>query len=192
MQAGYTTTVPVLLTAYQQALERACSGQHQDLLNESRSVEEVTQQEYLEVASAKAGALMSLAFRLGALCAEADEGMTEDFARLGELLGIAHQLDNDSHDLEQLMHSSSNGSRPGKSDLTRHKKNLPYLLAYRYSAEEWDGSGPIEQPLAWRAGVLGTWGTGQLYREEARAVLQKISSKVLLRNELLEILRIDN
>jgi len=52
------------------------------------------------------------------------------------MLGIAHQLDNDAHDLYDLLHHDSTqatdagtSSAQFKSDLSRGKKTLPVVLA---------------------------------------------------------------
>ena len=57
---------------------------------------------------------------MGALCAEANDTLVESFSTLGELLGIAGQLDNDAHDLSFLLQNTppddfSNGAGAGAS-----------------------------------------------------------------------------
>src|SRR5260370_2977333 len=129
-----------LLDTLQASALIATAGQHRDLLAEQRSAEELTLEECIEIAATKAGALMRLACRLGALCAGADDVMCEHFSELGELLGIAHQLDNDAHDLYYLLQSETsavpptnaeNITRSIKTDLVRTKKTLPVVLAAR-------------------------------------------------------------
>src|SRR5205807_1813800 len=127
-----------LLNALQDSALVATTGQHRDLLAEQRTAQEPTEEECITIARQKAGAIMRLACQLGALCAEADETLCEQFSELGELLGISHQLDNDAHDLYDLLHSQnpvlisdqatiSTGSI--KTDLIREKKTLPVVLA---------------------------------------------------------------
>ena len=135
------------------------------------------------MAAAKAGSLMSLACRLGALCAGADETLCEQFAEMGKLLGIAHQLDNDSHDLYYLLQGSlSSTVTSGKSDLERGKKTLPVVLAAQrentlqqqaLSADE----EKQEYLKALHEGITITWGICLLYRERARDRLQEIEAQ---------------
>ena len=135
------------------------------------------------MAAAKAGSLMSLACRLGALCAGADETLCEQFAEMGKLLGIAHQLDNDSHDLYYLLQgATSSTATSGKSDLERGKKTLPVVLAAHsenslqkqaLSADE----ERQEHLKALHEGITTTWGICLLYRERARDRLQEIEAR---------------
>src|SRR5205814_666661 len=94
-----------LLNVLQESTLLATVGQHRDLLAEQRPVQDITYEECIEIAAGKAGSLMSMACRFGAICAGADDKVCGKFAEIGELLGIAHQLDNDSHDLYHLLQS---------------------------------------------------------------------------------------
>src|SRR5260370_24158959 len=89
----------------QEATMVATPGQHRDLLAERRKAVDLTREECIEIAAAKAGAIMRLACLLGAVCARATKAECAEFAEIGELLGIAHQLDNDAHDLYYLVES---------------------------------------------------------------------------------------
>ena len=171
-----------LLHAIQQALLLATAGQQQDLLAERQRACELQREDCIEMAAAKAGALLSLACRLGAICAGVQEGQIEQCAEMGRLLGIAAQLDNDAHDLSCLLQPVS-GSL--KSDLKRGKKTLPVVLA-AHSLRESQGmdAREIDRALqdvaslqgeeqaiycgALREGMLATWGLSLLYRERAR------------------------
>ncbi len=184
-------TLPArLMDMVQHAILRASAGQQQDLLAERRLAYNLTREECLEIASAKAGALLSLACQMGALCAGVEERQIERCAEMGSLLGIAAQLDNDAHDLYSLLQAA--GLRSGqKSDLVRGKKTLPVVLAahaiqkmgiedaqcidFRQMEMLADGEREIYLS-ALREGVLATWGIALLYRERAREYLDGLIS----------------
>src|SRR5205814_5186968 len=151
-----------------------------------RSVHDFTLEEYLEIVSAKSGSLFRLACRLGVVCADGDEQTYEQFSELGKLLGIAHQLDNDCHDLYHLIQvefsaptDSESALSQGKSDLLRGKKTLPIIFAAQrgYIIQDMDSLTSENKKVALRAlheGILSAWGVCLLYRERVREVLQKI------------------
>src|SRR6266571_8175236 len=162
-----------LLDTLQASALNAAAGQHRDLLAEQRSAQELTLEECIEIAASKAGALMRLACRLGALCAGADDVMCEHFSELGELLGIAHQLDNDAHDLYYLLQSETSAVSPAqaenitrsfKTDLVRRKKTLPVVLAARTESSLQEVSVLVdiekkeEHVRALHEGIIATWG----------------------------------
>ncbi|HZU67913.1 MAG TPA: polyprenyl synthetase family protein [Ktedonobacteraceae bacterium] len=177
-----------LLNTLQECALTATSGQHRDLLAESRSAGDFSHEECIEIASGKAGSIMRLACRLGAICGGADDTLCEQFSELGKLLGIAHQLDNDCHDLYYLLQDEKDAviveatdtTRTSiKSDLKRGKKTLPVVLAAEIStslqkaAENSDGESR-RQSKALQEGIITTWGICLLYRERARERLQEI------------------
>jgi geranylgeranyl pyrophosphate synthase len=178
-----------LLDTLQASALNAAAGQHRDLLAEKRSAQELTLEECIEIAASKAGALMRLACQLGALCAEADDVMCEHFSELGELLGIAHQLDNDAHDLYYLLQSETsavpptkaeNITRSIKTDLVRQKKTLPVVLAAKGNSSPQKASAPVEKEEHLRAlheGIITTWGICLLYRERAGDRLRMIEDQ---------------
>jgi geranylgeranyl pyrophosphate synthase len=174
-----------LLQVLQEATIVATTGQHRDLLAEQRSVQELTYEECIEIAAGKAGSLMSLACQLGAICAGANEGMRKLFAEAGNLLGIAQQLDNDSHDLYHLVQDYSStseiafASKSIKTDFVRNKKTLPVVLAAgrddNFQPDSWLVNQEIERNLkALQEGIIATWGICLLYREYAHDRLQEI------------------
>ena len=172
-----------LLNTLQESAFVTVAGQHWDILAESRLIQDFTRKECIDMAAAKAGSLMSLACRLGALCAGADETLCEQFAEMGKLLGIAHQLDNDSHDLYYLLQGATSSTvTSGKSDLERGKKTLSVVLAAQsentlekqiLSAYE----EKQEHLKALHEGITTTWGICLLYRERARDRLQEIEAQ---------------
>jgi geranylgeranyl pyrophosphate synthase len=177
-----------LLNLLQSAIFTATAGQHWDLLSEQRPVQDITFEECIEIAEGKAGALMSLACLLGATCAGANDEMCQLFTEAGKLLGIAHQLDNDSHDLYDLLHAFTSAQKStldlqsAKSDLVRHKKTLPIVIAAEegsmFQRDIWLADRENEKNLkALHEGIIATWGICLLYRERARQYLQKIESR---------------
>ena len=179
-----------LLSTMQQTLQIATSGQHHDLLAEQRQVGDLTREECIEIAAAKAGAIMRLACLSGAICAGASEIECAEFAEMGELLGIAHQLDNDAHDLYYLVElaNASQGialeksKKNRKSDLARGKKTLPFVVAagihkaLQKKRALTDGE-EQEYVQALREGIMTTWAISLLYRERADERLRAISSR---------------
>jgi geranylgeranyl diphosphate synthase, type I len=178
------------------------SGQHRDLLAESRSALDFTREECIDIAAVKAGAILRLACRLGAQCAGADPVLCEQFAEFGLLLGTAAQLDNDAHDLYDLLQDvipsilpedAGATSRSTKSDLVRRKKTLPIVLAATEVARTRGTTGVhLEEALrdiadlsdaerdeylrALKEGILATWGICVLYRERASDRLREFES----------------
>lgn len=179
-----------LLDALQDGALTVTEGQHRDLLAEQRSVQEYNQEICLEIAAAKAGALMRMVCLLGALCAGADAHLCALCAKLGELLGIAHQLDNDCHDISAILHSTSPlSSSPVKTDIQRGKKTLPLVLAATTNIQTTHGKDQLQEQApstddnkqederrALREGILTTWGICLLYRERARDCLLEIEA----------------
>ncbi len=180
-----------LLEAFQQAALTATGGQHKDLLAEQRPVSDITTEECITIAAEKAGALLRLACDAGAICAGADKEECELFSALGEFLGIAHQLDNDSHDLYHILQGESSqlylDTKPVvksvKTDLIRQKKTLPVVLAAR-SRSTLQKPLPLDDSGQWEAiydslreGIIATWGISLLYKERARESLQKIEAR---------------
>lgn len=164
---------PRLHSALVDAVLVAAGGQHRDLLAESRTVASLTEEECIDIAAAKAGALMGLACLLGALCAGATEDLCKQYAKLGQLLGIAHQLDNDAHDASAAMEEAlpaAPGHAAIKSDLRRAKKTLPFVLAAQTPLQNstGDADGEKGRQLALQQGCLETWSVALLYRERAK------------------------
>lgn len=175
----------LLLNTLQETSLTATAGQHQDLLAEQKPVEAFDQQTCLAIAAGKAGALMRLACLLGALCVGASQQLCEQCAALGELLGIAHQLDNDCHDLSLILDNETSPAQKAeqyvKTDLQRGKKTLPVVLAaasrnaYPQESASQSEKMPESERRALREGILTTWGVCLLYRERASDCLQKIA-----------------
>lgn len=176
------TKVISLLNSLQEAALAATTGQHRDIVAEQRLAESFTFDECIEIAEGKAGALMSLACRVGALCADAHDEIVSQFSELGKLLGVAHQLDNDSHDLYHILQYQQKSESAGtiKTDLKRHKKTLPVVLAaYTMSVLQNPSLTTDEEKQkayidVLHEGIITTWGISLLYRERAHDQLRKI------------------
>jgi geranylgeranyl pyrophosphate synthase len=195
--------VALLLQAFADCLIAAVTGQHRDLLAEQRRASDVTRDEYIEIAAGKAGAIMRLACLAGAICAGASRKVSAQFAELGMELGIAHQLDNDAHDLYDLLHrDSTHAPETGtsatyfKSDLARGKKTLPIILTAASLAKQ-PGKAVLSDNLdaalknlaglsdreneeyrrVLDEGIVATWGTSLLYRERAHERLRKMDAR---------------
>lgn len=186
-----------LLTVLEETSLTATGGQHRDLLAEQQSVTSFTQQECEAIAENKAGSLMRLACLLGALCAGAEPEHAQLFAEMGMQLGIAHQLDNDAHDLEHELsqHSSLAVLLPveaKKTDLARGKKTLPVVLAAQALPQENCFLADEEkQEISLQAlsdGIITTWGICLLYYERAQDCLRKIEAKQSISPALRDLL----
>jgi geranylgeranyl pyrophosphate synthase len=180
-----------LLGTLQDVTLIAATGQHQDILTERSSVQDITFEECIAIATQKAGALLRLACCLGALCAEADDELCELFSTMGEQLGIAAQLDNDSRDLYYLLHMRKETSvqanqpiiRSFKTDLVRSKKTLPVILAARSDSTLQslsllnDEDNQQTYLVALHEGITASLGICLLYLERARDYLRKIEAQ---------------
>lgn len=183
--------IVILLDAFQSYALRATTGQHRDLLAETRPAVGFTEEECFEIAEGKAGAIMGLVCALGAIVAGADDQLCAQFATMGTLLGIAHQLDNDSHDLYDSLQAFSlsretttanNERKSVKSDIARGKKTLPVVLAANRpdtphsSASHTDEHSEAHKD-ALHESIIATWGICLLYRERARECLREIEAR---------------
>lgn len=199
-----------LLQGFADCMIAAVTGQQRDLLAEQRPAREFTREEYIEIAAGKAGAIMRLACQSGAICAGANRKVNEQFAELGMVLGLAHQLDNDAHDLYDLLYRDSTqatvagtSSAQFKSDLARGKKTLPIILAALSLAKQ-PGREALSDNLdaalknlaklsdkekeeyqrILQEGIVATWGISLLYRERAHELLQEIGAQKTFAAEL--------
>ena len=173
-----------IVNAIQDCLITATSAQHQDILAEKRMAESFTTEECIEISKGKAGALMSLACLTGALCAGSGNEVASQFSELGTLLGIAHQLDNDSRDLYHILNHVQMNTQTEfvKTDIARQKKTLPIVIA-AHTLSELQSSRKIvlEEQSIWPSvlyeGIITARGISLLYRERAYEKLQQIESQ---------------
>jgi geranylgeranyl pyrophosphate synthase len=175
--------IVALINMLQSATLDAAVGQHKDIFGEQQPLELVTEEDCIQIARGKAGSLMRLACVIGCVFAQADVETCELFAEFGELLGIAHQLDNDSHDMYNILHSSE--GELVKTDLERGKKTLPLVLAAKAARDvqntQISSTIETEQQEGFKnfldESIITTWGISLLYLERARDVLRKIEAK---------------
>jgi geranylgeranyl diphosphate synthase type I len=107
------------------AVIEMCHGQYDDCRLDEYSAAGVG--DYERMAMGKTGALMGCACALGALCAGAGEATVAAMDRFGRELGLAFQYTDD------LIGIWGDPQVTGKpiSDLVRHKKSLPVVVALR-------------------------------------------------------------
>lgn len=165
------------------------SGQTEDVLAEQRDAWTMSPETCIEIARAKAGSMMRLACQCAGVSASVPEGLFQTCSMMGELLGIAHQLDNDAHDLYDLLHPLPGQVPDGKSDLLRGKKTLPVVLAVQ--KEVIDGAtlfSDVSSLAALDTGIAQTWGMSLLYRRRARLLFEQIEREVHTDVTLLRLL----
>lgn len=181
-----------LMNILQETTLAAAIGQHGDIVGEQQSIEQYTYEDCISIARGKAGSLMRLACTIGCVFTNMDEQTCQSFADLGELLGIAHQLDNDGHDLYAIIHAQE--KEHIKTDLERQKKTLPQVLAAQTRTTYQEVSTSPEDELqkllmnSLDESIITTWGISLLYRERARDHLEKIEAQHTLSYELLHLL----
>jgi octaprenyl-diphosphate synthase len=109
-----------------------CEGELRQV--ESRGNFGLTEEQYVDIISAKTAALCACCCRLGAYCAGADRETEDAFARYGRQLGIAFQITDDVLDVQ------GDEAVVGKSlgtDLVKQKSTLPLIrLLGQASAED--------------------------------------------------------
>lgn len=106
-----------------QACRLLCEGQYLDVLYETR--QEITADEYMQVVTAKTGALMGASAELGALVGSEDSGLVACLASFGRHLGVAFQIHDDILGIWEEVGTT------GKSrydDIVRRKKTLPVIF----------------------------------------------------------------
>jgi heptaprenyl diphosphate synthase len=106
-----------------EAFERLVTGQILETAGPSAGRDPVTH--YLDVIAGKAGSLIAVAGRFGALMSGAPESVVDILTQYGERLGVAFQLADDILDIASDTHES--GKTPG-TDLREGIPTLPVLL----------------------------------------------------------------
>ena len=178
------------------ALLTATSGQHRDLIAEQESFDDLTDEQCidrcLEIASGKAGAIMALACRVGALVAGAGSDLVELCAEMGRLAGISFQLKNDCHDFTASLASLGHEEGPIKTDIERDKKTLPLVLARRLQKSATCADDKEQEAKLLNAGLGAAWAIRLLYTDYVREQVAKVeecqgSATPLLLLDLLDI-----
>lgn len=163
-------------------LRLAMSGQHLDLLSEKRSWDEIEPEECIVIAEAKSGGLCRMACRLACALVDAPDPLATHFAEIGLHIGLAAQLENDMHDLEQTLFGE-NGQPLTKTDLLREKKTYPLVLAYQTtlqknssSVDSTEGEGQHQQLSleTYREALQQTWASAVFHRLSAAVLVEPI------------------
>ena len=170
-----------LLNGIREKTFLAIEGQHLDLLAEKLTLDEVSEEQCLEMAEGKAGALLSAACYLGALSGGAEPQLCERLAEIGKQAGVLHQLKNDCLDLYRLLDEDGQTASSDflKSDLQRSKKTLPIVLAHQFYKQDLvEGKAPQMNEMFYQQGIIAAWGIQLLYEDRIAASLKELESIV--------------
>jgi geranylgeranyl diphosphate synthase type I len=128
---------PALALEAIRAFNGACvaltEGQFLDISFEERV--DVTLDEYLQMIRGKTAALISVACQLGALIAGAPSEMVAHYARFGEYLGLAFQIQDD---WLGVWGKEAITGKPVGDDIRERKKNYPVVYALEHLAASGD------------------------------------------------------
>ncbi len=113
-----------LVRRYDRACLRLAEGQYLDIAFET--ADRVDVGDYLVMVNGKTGALLGAAAGLGARAGGAPPAIADAFARYGEALGAAFQMQDD---VLGLWGDPEQTGKPAGNDLARRKKSLPLVLA---------------------------------------------------------------
>ena len=156
--------VPLFVRALAQAGLTASGGQHLDLTAEGR--EDVSTADALDIARRKAGAMVGVACRLGALLGTGDEEVLALYDAWGCHYGTAAQLANDLRDAE---------NKGQKSDWQRAKGTLP--LIYSRNSPTRGLESPIPQSLRASGALHFTWVVREIERQACAGVLEQLAAR---------------
>ncbi len=106
-----------------------CEGQYLDMSFEDRLDVDVDQ--YLAMIRRKTAALLSCSTRLGALLGSGDAGLATRYARFGENLGMAFQIEDD---ILGIWGEEKVTGKPQAGDIRQRKKSLPIVYALQQEA----------------------------------------------------------
>lgn len=98
-----------------------CHGQSLDIYRENM---DITEKDYIEIATLKTGVLFGTAMKIGALLAGKDEYTQELFFEAGKTMALAFQIQDDLLDL-----TTGKGHEIG-SDIKKGKRTLIFIKAY--------------------------------------------------------------
>ena len=108
-----------------------CQGQTLDMLFEGRS--DVSEQEYMQMVSAKTGALMEASARIGVMLGGGTPEQVEALAGYGRLMGIAFQI---RDDVLGVVGEQEKFGKPVGSDLREGKCTLMVIHALAHASPE--------------------------------------------------------
>lgn len=106
-----------------------CEGQYLDMSFEDRLDVDVDQ--YLAMIRRKTAALLSCSTWLGALLGSGDAGLATRYARFGENLGLAFQIEDD---ILGIWGEEKATGKPQAGDIRQRKKSLPIVYALQQEA----------------------------------------------------------
>jgi octaprenyl-diphosphate synthase len=138
-----------------EATNRVCEGELHQVCE--RGNLSLTEEDYFDIIDAKTAELTSCCCQLGALFADAREGVVEALSRFGRYLGIAFQI---ADDVLDLMGEESVAGKSLGTDLEQQKLTLPVIHVLQTSPD----AARVRQ-------ILG--GPGNHKREALRAYLEK-------------------
>jgi len=127
-----------LTRTFLQAAIEVCQGQMDDMLLEKRDAD-VTLAEYIEMIRRKTAVLLGASLRLGALAGGASPEEAQRLDQIGQLAGIAFQLQDD--ELDTYADPEKFGKQPG-GDILQNKKTCLWI----YTAES--GGRDVQAQLA--------------------------------------------
>lgn len=163
-------------------LRLAMSGQHLDLLSEERPWDGFDAEECIAIIGAKSGSLCRMVCRLACAVVGTSEQLSDLFKEVGTHIGIAAQLENDIHGLEQAI-SAEGTQAPTKTDVLRAKKTFPLILAYQTTLQkpsppadrtEYEGQDQQWPLQAYRDAIQQAWASALFYRLSAAALVESI------------------
>ncbi len=182
---------------YTDTVLRITEGQCQDISFESSQI--VSDSDYLDMIAGKTASLFGLSCELGALCANADDGIEQTMRDFGYALGMAFQMQDD---ILGLWGDPQNTGKPVGSDLMKAKKTLPILHCAQNSPDfqQMISQNITEAELDQALQLLGTTDSfsytqnkAEFYFERAQECLDRVgvgpSQKVKI-TDLVESLRI--
>ena len=114
--------LPQLLRLFNKTSMEVCEGQQLDL--DYESMDDVTQEMYLEMIRLKTSVLLAASCSMGAICAGADDERVQLWYEFGEKLGLAFQLQDDYLDTFGL--EKSTGKKVG-GDILADKKTFLHI-----------------------------------------------------------------
>ena len=170
-----------LLQVMTDALLLATSGQHLDIVLETRPTIEVSVNDCMKMVMLKSGTLMRM------ICMVSVQGVCEDdsarrtFAQIGQYEGVAQQLRNDCRDLYDALFTPN----LQKTDIVRHKKTSPIVAAARRGVELFRSSSVGTSALdIIREEIIVTLGLSNLYHARAYQHWKSMSKRYALDPEL--------
>jgi geranylgeranyl diphosphate synthase, type I len=164
-----------------QACLRLVEGQYLDMSFEIRN--DVTRDEYLEMAAGKTAAMFAAPFAIGAILAGAGDVTVEAFRRYGHHVGLAFQM---VDDVLGIWGDSAVTGKPVGDDLSARKMTYPVIAALEADGEAGDAlraayvappssRDPIDAMGRWVAATGARDRTETMAREEMRHAMDALA-----------------